>query len=492
MGVSEMPGLCTKMTNNDFRRHVLRDLRPYVCTYEDCTEADQQYDNIKDWINHENSMHRETKRHMYDTFEQPSDAQNLRQAPRESLTRKHPISLCPDDTWREECPICLKEDPNFSHIAFHLQKIAAFALPSSEEPDEDSTLGDQDSKAANIDIKSSMSSLGTFEMLDEHDLHEEDTHDHWKNWKTKTARDIAPTVTASNPKGVQFLEHILQQENESTEKGLDMNTWVSGLETGSSLLYQGKHNDDRPVPVIRQLCIFQDVSFYAQIEPLTPNYEAHPRPAQCSIGFWVPPNIRTGYTRGTDMLLRWSGGTMTRVKSNDPVSRSLNQVHSAATVFSQNPDTPHLLVVPFDAQKTHAYQNPGGWKPLTFHHIQKANARRTYYSAVSTTGDHQYIGAPGSQHWMPQLLPSIYNYQMSKPRLNAGLIGSIPLLVALAAFSAPPAALSEVLTNCVRPNAWRPHQYHYPTGRKCCCKHECFGLTVYRSLRTRHGCHNLL
>lgn len=156
---------------------------------------------------------------------------------------------------------------------------------------------------------------------------------------------------------------------------------------------------------------------------------------------------------------------MTAVAANDPVNRSLHQIHSAATIFTQNPDTPHLLVVPFDAQMTHAYENPGGWRPLVFHHFRINNTQRTY-SAVSANGDRQHIAAPGSPHWMPQLLPRVYDYQTGSPRIQAGLIGSLPLLIALAAFSAPPAALVGVLTNCLRPRVWRPHQYQYPAGRK--------------------------
>lgn len=204
-----------------------------------------------------------------------------------------------------------------------------------------------------------------------------------------------------------------------------------------------------------------NLSFYFRIDPLAPNYQAQRGPQL----FWVPPDIRTGYNRGSSVLFHWMGGIITRVAANDPVSRSLQQRYSAATVFTQNPDTPHLLVVPFDATITHAYQNPGGWRPLTFRHVRLSNTQRAY-SAVSAAGDRQHIAAPGPPRWMPQLLPGVYDYQTGSPRIQAGLIGSIPLLIALAAFSAPPAALLAVLTNYVRPNAWRPHQYQYPMGRK--------------------------
>ena len=161
-------------------------------------------------------------------------------------------------------------------------------------------------------------------------------------------------------------------------------------------------------------------------------------------------------------------GNMTHVGPNDPVARSLHQPYSAATVFTQNPDTPHLLVVPFDAQGRNVVEYPGGWRPLFFHHVRIGNTQRTY-SSVSANGDRQHIAALGASHWMPQLLPSVYNYQTGSVRIQAGLIGSLPLLIALAAFSAPPNVLVGIFTTCLQPMAWRPHQFQSPAGRKCGC-----------------------
>ena len=182
---------------------------------------------------------------------------------------------------------------------------------------------------------------------------------------------------------------------------------------------------------------------------------------------------------------------MTSVATNDPVGRSLGHTHSAATIFTQNPDTSHLLVVPFDAQLTHAYENNGGWKVLTFHHMRRNNSQDTY-SAVSTVGDRQHIAAPGSPHWMPQLLPHVYDFQTGSPRRHAGLIGKLPILIALAAFSAPPNALGGVLTNCVRPGQWLPHQYQWPAGRKSNCPSFRVKLIESRCCRKRYGRNDLL
>ena len=211
-----------------------------------------------------------------------------------------------------------------------------------------------------------------------------------------------------------------------------------------------------------------NLSFYVRIDPLEPNYRAQPIQRGTN-SFWTPPTIRNGFTRRNGVLFHWLGGTMTVVGTNDAVGRSLNQIYSAATVFTQYPDTPHLLVVPFDAQLTHPYQNNGGWRPLFFFHPPRLGNTQRTYSAVSAFGDRQQIAAPGSRHWMPQLLPRFYDCQPGSSRIQAGLIGSIPILIALAAFSAPPTVLAGVLTTCVQPRAWQPHQFQYPAGRKFGC-----------------------
>ncbi|KAF6232486.1 hypothetical protein HO173_009366 [Letharia columbiana] len=450
--------LCAKRLCNQsaWERHVLRDLRPYVCTYKDCTEADQQYDNIKDWVNHEIKIHRGLERQMDDPSEQSSDAHSESQDPREFLPQtQHPNPLTPNDVWREECPICQETHPSFSHVALHLRKIAVFALPKSAGSDEDSTVGDQGSKHANIDDQDSMSSQSTFESLDKDHLHEDETYS-WKEWDARTPGDPAPIEKTHQD--AQRFEHALQQVNKFTQKELDVNTFVARLEPDNALLYQGDDSSAVALPIVTG----EQLSFYVQIHPLQPNYQAQSA-RHGTHNFWVPPNIRTGYTRKPCILFRWLCGTMTPISAIDPVGRSLHQTYSAATIFTHNPDTPHLLAVPFDAQKRHAYQNQGGWRPLSFHHVLNGNTQHTY-SAVSTVGDHQHIAAPGSPHWMPQLLPSVYDNQAGSPRIQAGLIGSIPLLIALAAFSAPPDVLGDVLPLCLRPGTWRPHLYQYPAG----------------------------
>ena len=211
----------------------------------------------------------------------------------------------------------------------------------------------------------------------------------------------------------------------------------------------------------------QNLSFYVVIDRLEPDYQAQSA-QHGSHGYWSPPTIRTGYTVRNRSLFHWRGGNMTHIAAHEEVGHPLGQFYSAATVFTQNPDTPHLLVVPFDVRRGDVDEYPGGWRPLTFRHVRIGNTQHTY-SAVLANGDRQHIATRGFSRWMPQLLPRVYDDQSRSTRIQAGLIGSIPLLIALAAFSAPISFLPSVLTNCLRPQRWHPHQYQYPAGRKLGC-----------------------
>ncbi|CBF86722.1 hypothetical protein AN2377.2 [Aspergillus nidulans FGSC A4] len=97
-----------------WRRHILRDLRPYICTFKNCKDADQQYDTFTDWASHESSSH----------------------------------GIQPTAT--RTCPICTRADSTAHHIASHLRHIACFVFSGNTK----ATNTDQDaaghSNSANI------------------------------------------------------------------------------------------------------------------------------------------------------------------------------------------------------------------------------------------------------------------------------------------------------------------------------------------------------
>ena len=456
-----------------------------MCTYEKCAEGDQQYDSFRDWVSHEANTHRDAEWRSASPSEQSSEDLDLSLGSSKSSSQPQPPKLmAPNDTSRQECPICLEDNPTFHHIRLHLLRLALFALPNASGPNEDTILGDQDSNIANIDDQSSISSQSTFEKMEKGDLHEDEEDGGLHEGDPRTSGDIAPSGKITQGDVPDF-RIALQQVDKSTEKGLDVKSFLAGLEPDNTLPYRGEGNNDQPTSVVDGGGIAENMSFYARIDHLEPNYKAQP-PQLGPHSPWSPPNIRTGFTTRSINFFLWKGGNMTHFEHNYPIGQALGQVHSAATIFTQHPDTPHLLVVPFDARIGHVYQYPGGWTPLVFRHVSVGITQS--YSAVLANGDRQHIAAPGSPHWMPQLLPRVYDYQSGSTRVQAGLVGSIPLLIALAAFSAPQTFLPTVLTSCLQLRKWLPHRY--PSGRKLQQDTDEHRLIVYRYCGTWHGCHD--
>ena len=165
---------------------------------------------------------------------------------------------------------------------------------------------------------------------------------------------------------------------------------------------------------------------------------------------------------------RWIGGLVAPIQA-DVTLQPTNLQHylfGAATVFTQMPDTPHLLAVDFDAETVNV-SDQTFWRPLSFNHVASGIGERTY-SSVAVIGSQQHLAAPGARQWVPQLLPNIYDYQprtdhegriIPPPTTSAGLIGSLPLLLALAAFSGPARQLHTILTQSLGPGVWHGHSY---------------------------------
>ncbi|PYH89886.1 kinase-like protein [Aspergillus ellipticus CBS 707.79] len=113
--------------------HIFRDLRPYVCTFEDCKEPDQQYDTLEDWISHEATQHGAI-----------ADSQACFQ----------------EYTW--DCPVCLISKASPVHIACHLRRIACFSLPRPSDTSDDTTIDSGlSAKAETVTISSERSSNET-------------------------------------------------------------------------------------------------------------------------------------------------------------------------------------------------------------------------------------------------------------------------------------------------------------------------------------------
>ncbi|KAK6510122.1 hypothetical protein TWF481_004835 [Arthrobotrys musiformis] len=136
--------LCPRATFESaaWKAHLIRDLRPYVCTYQDCKTPNQLYDTRRDWLHHENSIHRRVfhcPQHENKQFFSLADYQKHISDGHLSSNENIPMSLIiqsnestlsiPD----RKCPVCLTWIENMEalqkHIALHLERFAIFSLP---------------------------------------------------------------------------------------------------------------------------------------------------------------------------------------------------------------------------------------------------------------------------------------------------------------------------------------------------------------------------
>lgn len=196
----------------------------------------------------------------------------------------------------------------------------------------------------------------------------------------------------------------------------------------------------------------QDLSFIFTVRHLDPDYAI--QDSQQTKRFrWVPPTIRNAFRPGELYLFLWSGGRIRQIGRTQPPGAHFD----SATVFTHINYTGHLLAVELDAQEIDVASTDQGWRELSFRHEPEGNSGRTY-SYVEALGPEEKIAAP-STHLAAQLLPSIYHCQLVDPSVtNAGLIGSLPILLAMAAFTAAPAQLATVFTRYVQPGVWQNHQ----------------------------------
>lgn len=119
------------------RTHVLRDLRPYVCTYKNCKQTDQQYDSYKEWVAHETHFHEPLQPHLeqqaIDLSSNHTIAKLVVDSNESDFDPAHshikPETQDLNFGKRRQCPICTEKNVSMSHIGFHLQKLAIFALP---------------------------------------------------------------------------------------------------------------------------------------------------------------------------------------------------------------------------------------------------------------------------------------------------------------------------------------------------------------------------
>lgn len=150
------------LSDKAWKSRLIHDLRPYICTYEDCRNHLQLYDSLQEWIQHGNSHRIIWRCPKHPSYNYPS-LDELR----EHLSLKgHSAgdfeALCGSFLHAAEttltasdrcCPICsLQLDTArsiHSHITLHLERIFLVALPRSIDQENDDP---HDGESNNADI----------------------------------------------------------------------------------------------------------------------------------------------------------------------------------------------------------------------------------------------------------------------------------------------------------------------------------------------------
>ncbi|KAK3386875.1 hypothetical protein B0H63DRAFT_468525 [Podospora didyma] len=170
---------CYTMVSIDSRhawkKHVFRDLRPYVCLDPDCTMPHEQYARRKQWARHMREEHWKTwtcslgcstefdSAEKFQTHVQATHADDIATDNIRTLSN---LSSHLDLSKAEgNCPLCpefeLKNSHQHeSHVGNHLEQLALFALPNVlEQEDDDENDDDTEDEAFNSEANSDVDSL---------------------------------------------------------------------------------------------------------------------------------------------------------------------------------------------------------------------------------------------------------------------------------------------------------------------------------------------
>ncbi|KAL2808500.1 hypothetical protein BJX63DRAFT_34947 [Aspergillus granulosus] len=133
------------------RRHVFRDLRPYVCTFTKCQNAEKLYATRHEWLYHEMQMHRRkwvcNEECGEEFWSRAEMAGHIPECRRESLTDAQlqimlDINERPmDDSEGSHCPLCSEGSMSLRrlkpHLAQHLEELSLFVINRSQEEGDD-------------------------------------------------------------------------------------------------------------------------------------------------------------------------------------------------------------------------------------------------------------------------------------------------------------------------------------------------------------------
>jgi hypothetical protein len=160
--------------SNAWKKHIFRDLQPYLCTFETCSKAGKMFHSRHDWWDHELLDHRKEwfcTADCQQTFKsQTTFEKHVRDT--HSITSGHQIGalidMCHrpvDEVTEEQCPLCFETLSSTKqlcrHLARHLEDLALFALPRDKDDEGEDDLDSDKPQPSNKSIEVSGSSLSS-------------------------------------------------------------------------------------------------------------------------------------------------------------------------------------------------------------------------------------------------------------------------------------------------------------------------------------------
>ncbi|KAH0536893.1 hypothetical protein FGG08_006264 [Glutinoglossum americanum] len=225
--------LCPRalLAEKAWKAHLIHDLRPYICTYEDCKNPDQLYDARQDWIGHENSSHRRVLRcpeHPDQTFSKLEEYQEHLHHGHADYRDEISVTLIthasestlefPDRC----CPICSLSLETAralqSHIALHLERFSLFSLPRSVgEDDNDANEGGSDEVNVAFDGSRDEDFCGDLDFAGEDNSDANEAALNEAGLKKAIAEAIASPSTSEDPD--EDLDSMGEDDNDANEAG---------------------------------------------------------------------------------------------------------------------------------------------------------------------------------------------------------------------------------------------------------------------------------
>ena len=223
----------------------------------------------------------------------------------------------------------------------------------------------------------------------------------------------------------------------------------------STNVYGFSHSATKPLKMA-----LQRFSFIFRIDHIAPDWNGQAI-QNFNDGGWKPPTWALGLrTVENGRLYRWESGVASILARNDPAYVAVVQhpeeyEYSAGTVFTQAPYSQRFFAVNFDARWNNIDPN-WRWEQLMFNHVPHQAGQGFYYSDLGLLRDSHNLATLTNADWQRDLFPSGMRcdgtHAFAQNRRTAGLIGSLPFLLAVIAFSGPRESLADILQYCLRPS----------------------------------------